>query len=149
MELNDDDVNDADFAIVAGDKDSSSEEDFEEKIARLVRLLTGVVRTNENYSLGGGMVHLDANVAALATFGAVELQVQTFFASCSVVRAGGFTKVDPSICIRCLRWNLTAPFSRCNRDSWTSCGRCSYIQHARCKDVRKLDPSRPPYALPT
>ncbi len=100
MELDDDVANDADFAAAdSSDDDSSSEESVEDENARRVLLLAGVVCTNP------------------ATFEAVELQAPTFFASCSVVRAGGFTEVDPLICFWCLRWNLTAPFLRCNRDS--------------------------------
>jgi hypothetical protein len=91
----------------------------------------------------------DPDAAAPATFEAVELQTPTFFASCSVVRAGGFTEVDPPICFQCLRWNLMAPFSLCNRDGRTGCVHCSYIQHARCKDVSFLDPSRTYSALLT
>jgi hypothetical protein len=77
----------------------------------------------------------DTSAAALAAFEAMELQTSTFFASCSLVHAGGFLEDDLPISFSCLRWNLTAHFSRCNRDSWTGCGRCSYIHHARCKDV--------------
>jgi hypothetical protein len=95
MEIDDDNANDADFTIVAGDKDSLSKENVEDENARWVCLLAGVVRTNEDYGLGGGVVHPDANAAALATIGVVKLQAPLFFASRSVVRAGGFTKVDP------------------------------------------------------
>ncbi len=52
-----------------------------------------------------------------------------------------FLEEDLLICFRCLRWNLTAPFSRCNCDSWTECRRCSYIQHARYKDISLAGPS--------
>jgi hypothetical protein len=97
MELDHDAANNADFAAAdSSDNDSSSEESVEDENARRVRLLAGVVRTNP------------------ATFEAVELQAPTFFASCSVVRAGGFTEVDPLICFRCLHWNLMAPFSISN-----------------------------------
>ncbi len=68
-------------------------------------------------------------------FETMELQAPVFFLLHSLVRAGGFTDVDPPICARCLRWNLVAPFSKCNRNGWDGCGRCTYIQHARCKDV--------------
>jgi hypothetical protein len=132
MELDDDDANDADYAAAADDANSSSEEEaVEDEDARRVRLLAGVVRTNEDYGLGGGVVLPDADGAARATFGAVELWAPTFFASRSVVRAGGFTEADPLICFQCLCWNLTVPFSQCTCEGWTGCGQCSYIQHAR------------------
>ncbi len=154
MDVDDgDDENDADFATENGGKgqgndggsscgDSSGEDAVEDENARRVRLLVGVVRTNEDYGLGDLVRIPDANAAAPAVFEGVELTAPMFFASRSVVRAGGFTEVDPPICFQCLRWNLTAPFSLCNRDGWTGCGRCSFIQHAKCKDVGDPDPSR-------
>jgi hypothetical protein len=117
----------------------------EDADARKTRLLRGVVRTNEDYGLGEFVRLPDARADAPAAFDGVELQAPTFFASRSVVRAGGFSEADPPICARCLRWNLTAPFSRCNRDGWTGCGRCAYIQKAPCKDVGSRTPFR---ALP-
>jgi hypothetical protein len=128
MDVNDgDDENDADFAAENGGKgqgddsgsssgDNSGEDAVEDENARRVCLLVGVVRTNKDYGLGDLVRPPDANAAAPAVFEGVELTAPTFFASCSVVCAGGFTEVDPPICFRCLRWNLTAPFSLCNRD---------------------------------
>jgi hypothetical protein len=128
MELDDNAANDTDFAAAeSDDDDSSSEESVEDENARQVRLLAGVVRTNKDYSLGNLVVLPDPDATAPTTFEAVELQALTFFASCSVVCASGFTEVDLPICFWCLHWNLTAAFSRCNRDGWTGCGRCSYI----------------------
>jgi hypothetical protein len=90
------------------------------------------------------MVRLpDASANAPAVFKDIELQAPTFFASRSVVCAGKFSEEDPPICVRCLRWNLTAMFSRCNRNGWTWCGRCSYIQHAHCRDVSLSGPTGP------
>jgi hypothetical protein len=133
----DDDDDDDDGDEAPGAADAPSED---EKLLR-ARLLCGVVRSNEDYGLGD-MVRLpDASADAPAVFEDVELQAPTFFASRSVVRARVFFEEDPPICVRCLRWNLTAPFSRCTRDGWTGCGRCSYIQHARCRDVSLLSPS--------
>jgi hypothetical protein len=82
------------------------------------------------------MEHLsDAFADDMVVFEAVELQVPTFFTSHSFIRTGGFPEENLPICFRCLRWNLTVQFSRCNRDSWTGCGHCSYVQYAQCKDV--------------
>jgi hypothetical protein len=137
----DDDYNDDDYNDDASDNDDDDnapeEADAppEEDNSRRARLLRGVVRTNEAYGLCPMECLPDASADATAVFEAVELQAPTFFASRSLVRAGGFSDEDPPICFRCLRWNLTAPFLRCNCDGWTGCGRCSYIQHARCKDV--------------
>ncbi len=107
----------------------------EDKNSRQARLLRGVVRTNEDYGLCLMTPLPDASTIAPAVFEAIELQAPTFFALRSLVRAGGFSEEDPPICFRCLRWNLTVPFSRCNRNGWTRCGHCFYIQHVRCKDV--------------
>jgi hypothetical protein len=127
MNLDDDNANDADFAGVADNDESSSKEEAETEDARWVRLLAGVVRTNEDYGVSNCVVLPDPDATALATFEAVELPALTFFASRSIVCAGGFTEMDLPICFRCLYWNLTAPFLRCNRDGWTGCGHCSYI----------------------
>jgi hypothetical protein len=102
-----------------------------------------VVRTNQDYGLGHMERLPDASADAPAVFEAVELQAPTFFALRSLVRTGGFSEEDPPICFRCLRWNLTAPFLRYNRDGWTGCGRYSYVQHTRCKDVSLAGPSEP------
>jgi hypothetical protein len=143
MELDDDTATDADFAAAESDNDdSSSEESVKDGNARQVRLLAGVELTNDDYGLGNLVVLPDPDAAALAMFEAVELQALTFFASRSVVCTGGFTEVDLPICCRCLCWNLTPLFSRCNRAGWTGCGRCSYIQHTQCKDVSFPDPFR-------
>jgi hypothetical protein len=150
VELDDDATNDADFtAADSNNNNSSSEESVEDESARRVRLLASVVRTNKDYGLGNLVVLLDPDAAAPAKFEAMELQAPTFFASYSVVCAGGFTEVYPPICFRCLRWNLTALFSLCNRDVWTGCGHCSYIQHTRCKDVSSPNPSQTCSALLT
>jgi hypothetical protein len=87
-------------------------ESVKDENARRVHLLACVVRTNEDSGLGPRVVLPDADGAALAMFQDVALQAPTFFASCSVVRAGGFTGAGPPICFRCLRWNLTAPTVR-------------------------------------
>jgi hypothetical protein len=143
MQLDDDDDDDDDYdddASSADDDEDDSEgagapPEEEDAESRKNRLLRGVVRTNDDYGLGAFVQLPDPSPEAPAVFGAVELQAPTFFASRSVVRAGGFHEGDPPICARCLRWNLVAPFSKCNRDGWTGCGRCSYVQHAQCKDV--------------
>jgi hypothetical protein len=148
MNLNDDDdENEDDYNDNASDGDNDgNEEDNEvapeeadappkDKSLRRVRLLAGVVRTNQDYGLSH-MVRLpDASADAPAVFKAVELQAPTFFASRLLVPAGGFSEEDPPICFRCLRWNLTALFLQCNRDCWSRCGCCSDIQHAQCKNV--------------
>jgi hypothetical protein len=143
MDIDDDDENDDDYEDAAsGSSDNDDDDDDgddgdeapgaadappEDKKSRQARLLCGVVGSNEDYGLGD-MVRLpDASADAPAVFEGVELQAPTFFASRSVVRAGGFSEEDLPICVRCLRWKLTAPFSRCNCDGWTGCGRCSYI----------------------
>ncbi len=100
-----------------------------------VCLLASVVRTNQDYGLSLMVFLPDSSAAALATFGAVELQAPTFFASRFLMRTGKFSGEDLPICFYCLRWNLMAPFLWYNRNCWTRCGHCSYIQHARCKDV--------------
>lgn len=98
-------------------------------------LLRGIVCRNNDYSLGAFVQLPDPSHEAPAVFGTVELQAPTFFASRSVVQARGFHEGDAPICAPCLRWNLVAPFSKCNRDRWTGFVRCSYVQHAQCKDV--------------
>ncbi len=150
MQLANDDDDDDDYDDNASssrdndeDPEGASAPPEKDADARKARLLRGVVRTNEDYGLGE-FVHLpDASAEAPAVFENVELQAPTFFTSRSVVRAGGFSEEDPPICARCLRWNLTEPFSRCNRNGWTGCGRCSYIQKSPCKDVSDLTPSGP------
>jgi hypothetical protein len=113
IKLDNDAANNADFAAAeSDDDDSSGKESIEDSKTSRVCLLAGVVRTNEDYILGNLVVLLDPDAAAPATFEAVELQALTFFVSRSVVRAGGFTEVDPPTCFRCLRWNQTVPFSR-------------------------------------
>jgi hypothetical protein len=84
---------------------------------------------------------LDASAAAPAAFKDVEMQAPTFFASCLLMRTGKFLEEDALICFSCLRWKLMAPFLWCNRDSWTECGHCLYIQHTCCKDVSLAGPS--------
>jgi hypothetical protein len=154
MEHDDDDDNDEDYEDAAsGSGDDDDDDDNgneapgvadatqEDEKSRQARLLHGVVRSNKDYGLSDMVRLLDSSADAPAVFEDVELQAPTFFASHSVVRAGGFSEEDTPICVRCLWWNLTAPFSRCNRDGWTGCGRCSYIQHARCRDVSLSSPS--------
>jgi hypothetical protein len=156
MDLDDDNDNDDEYedAASGGGDDNDNDDNGDEapgvanappedEKSRRARLLCGVVRSNEDYGLGD-MVRLpDTSADAPAVFEDVELQAPTFFASRSVVRAGGFSEEDMPICVRCLQWNLTAPFLRCNRDGWTGCGRCSYIQHARCWDVSLSGPTGP------
>ncbi len=93
------------------------------------------MHTNQDYSPGLIVPLLDASATALADFRAVELQVLMFFASSTLVRAGGFSEEDPSIHFCYLRRNLIVSFSWCDCDSWTGCSRHSYIQHACYKDV--------------
>jgi hypothetical protein len=142
----DDDENDDDYDNDASGDDADEDDDDPEGAgapldeeenaeSRKNRLLRGVVRTNDDYGLGAFVPLPDPSPEAPAVFETVELQAPVFFLSRSLVRAGGFTDVDPPICARCLRWNLVAPFSKCNRDGLAGCGRCTYIQHARCKDV--------------
>jgi hypothetical protein len=154
MDLDNDDDNDDDYEDAAsGSGDDDDDDDNgdeapgaadappEDEKSRRARLLRGVVRSNEDYGLGNMVWLPDSSANAPAKFEDVELQAPTFFALRSVVRAGGFSEEDPPIYVRCLRWNLTAPFSRCNRDRWTGCGRCSYILHAHCRDVSLSSPS--------
>ncbi len=144
---NENDDNYEDNASDSDDNDDDNEATPEEadaspegKRVRSVCLLAGVVRTNQDYGLSY-MVHLpNFSANAPAIFKAIELLAPTFFASCLVVHAGGFSKEDPPICLRCLCWNLTAPFFQCNRNGWMGCGRCSYIQYAQCKDIGLLSP---------
>jgi hypothetical protein len=92
------------FVVVAGnDTDSSSEVSVKAENERWVCLLTGVVRTNENNSLGNLVVIPDPDAAAQTTFEAVEQQTLTFFASRYVARAGSLTEVDSPNCFWCLR----------------------------------------------
>jgi hypothetical protein len=140
MDLDDDDDNDDDYEDAAsGSGDDNDDDDDgdeapgaadappeDEKSCR-ARLLRGVVRSNEDYGLGNMVWLPDASADAPAVFKDVELQAPTFFASRSVIHAGGFSEEDPPLCVRCFRWNLTALFLRCNRDGWTGCGSCSYI----------------------
>jgi hypothetical protein len=98
-------------------------------------LLCSVVHTNDDYGLGTFVLLPGPSPETLAVFKTVELQAPVFFLMHSLVWARGFTDVDPPICVRCLRWNLVAPFSKCNRNCWTRCGCCTYIQHAWCKDI--------------
>jgi hypothetical protein len=156
LDFDDDDDNNDDYEDAAsgsGDNDDDDDDGDEEpgaanappenKKSCRARLLHGVVRSNKDYGLGD-MVRLpDASSDAPAVFEDVELQAPTFFALRSVVRADGFSEEDPPICVRCLWWKLTAPFSRCNRDGGTRYGRCSYIQHARCQDVSLSGPTGP------
>jgi hypothetical protein len=95
---------------------SSSETELEAEDACCVCLLCGVVRINKDYSQGPRVILPDADGAALATLGGVELWAPTLFASCSIVCTGGFTKTNLLICLHSLHWNLTVPFlqSNCN-----------------------------------
>ncbi len=56
-----------------------------------------MVRTNNDYGLGAFVPLPDPSPEAPAVFKTVELQAQVFFLSRSLVRAGGFTDVDPPI----------------------------------------------------
>jgi hypothetical protein len=102
MDFDDDDANNADIVGAADDDESSSDEGAETEDVRWVCLFAGVVHSNEDYSLINHMVFPDPDAAALAMFEALELQAPTFFASCSVVRAGRFTEVDPPVSFKCL-----------------------------------------------
>jgi hypothetical protein len=118
-----DDNKDDDYDDNADDNDNDDEAPREadappeDENSRWVRLLAGVVHTNQDYGLGHMECLLDTSADAPALFEAVELQAQTFFASHTLVCAGGFSEEDPPICFRCLRWNLMALFSQCNCDS--------------------------------
>jgi hypothetical protein len=144
MEFDDDDASDPNFAVAAGDNvnDCSSEESVKDKNASWVSLLDGVVRTNDDYGFGNIVVLQDPDATALAMSEAVVLQALKFFASHSVVRTGGFTKLDPPISFHCLPWKLAVLFTCCNRDGYTGCRGGRYIQHTRCKNVSVLDLSR-------
>ncbi len=98
------------------DNDTSSADDDEDNLegadappeeedaeSRKNCLLSSVVCTNDDYGLGAFVQLPDPSPKPPAVFGAMELQALTFFVSCSVVRAGGFHKGDPSICAYCLR----------------------------------------------
>jgi hypothetical protein len=156
MDFDDDDDNDDDYEdATSGSGDGDDDDDNgdkapgaadatpEDEKSRWARLLRGVVHSNEDYGLGDMVWLLDASADALAVFEDVELQVPTFFASRSVIGAKGFSEEDPPICVRCLQWNVMAPFLRCNRDRWTGYWHCSYIQHARCQDVSLSGPTGP------
>jgi hypothetical protein len=107
MDLDDDDDNDDDYEDTAsGSSDNDDDDDdgdeapgaanapSEDEKSRRAHLLRGVVRSNEDYGLGD-MVRLpDASADAPAMFEDVEQQAPTFFASRSVVRAGGFSEED-------------------------------------------------------
>ncbi len=58
-------------------------------------LLRGVVCTNDDYGLSAFVPLLDLSPKAPAVFETVELQALVFFLSRLLVRAGGFTNVDP------------------------------------------------------
>jgi hypothetical protein len=130
-DISDVDDDDDDDDKLPGEADAPPED----KNLHWVHLLAGVVRTNQDYSLGPMVPLPDASAAALAASEAVELQAPTLFTSHSLVLAGGFSEEDLPICFHCWWWNLMAPFLQCNLDSWTGCGRCTYIQHTRCKNV--------------
>jgi hypothetical protein len=100
-----------------------------------VCLLAGTVRTNQDYGLGHMERLPDAYANAPTVFEAVELLALTFFALHSFVRAGGFSEEDLPICFMWLRLNLMVLFSQYNCNNWTGRRRCSYIQHAQCKDL--------------
>jgi hypothetical protein len=136
MDLDDNEDNDDDTykdnASYGDDDDDVNDEAWgeanappEDENLRWVHLLAGVIRTNQDYGLGPMVPLLDASVAALAAFKAVELQTPTFFASRLLMCAGGLSEVDLPISFRCLQWNLMAPFLQCNRVGWTGCGRFS------------------------
>jgi hypothetical protein len=113
MDLDDDDDNDDDYEDAAsGSSDNDNDDDDgdeapgaadappEDEKSRRACPMSGVVGSNEDYSLGD-MVRLpDASTDAPAVFEDVELQALTFLASRSVVRAGGFSEEDPPICVR-------------------------------------------------
>ncbi len=136
MDDDDDDNDDADYKDNAsdGDNDDGNDDEVpgadadspEDEISRLVHLLSGVVRTNQDYGLGSMVPLPDSSAAAPAAFKAMELQASMFFASCSLVRAGGFSEEDRPICFCCLHCNLMPLFLWCNRDSWSGCRHCSY-----------------------
>jgi hypothetical protein len=93
---NDDDIDDDE---TPGEADAP----LEDKNLRRVHLLASVVRTNQDYGLGPMMPLPDASADALATFEDVEVQASTFFASRSLMCAGGFSEEDLPICLCCLR----------------------------------------------
>jgi hypothetical protein len=102
---------------------------------RRVCLLAGVVRTNQDYSLGLMVSLPDASAVAPAAFKAMELKAQMYFASCSLMGTGRFLKEHLPICFHCLHWNLTSPFLQCNRDGLTGYRLFLYIQLSCCKDI--------------
>jgi hypothetical protein len=77
-------------------------------------LLRGVVHMNDKYSLSEFVRLLDACAEALAMFKHIELQDLKFFEACLFVHARSYYKEHLLICTKCLRWNLTSPFSQCN-----------------------------------
>jgi hypothetical protein len=73
-------------------------------------MLRRIVWTKEDYSLKEFVWLPDARAEALTFFKDVELHAPTFFASYSVVCIRYIYEDIPSMCARCLRWNLKAPF---------------------------------------
>jgi hypothetical protein len=106
-------------------------------------LLHAVVQRIEDHGLREFVQLPEENAKALAMFEDVELQAQTFFVSRLDVSERGFSKEDPPICTRCLWWYLTAHFLWRNRNRWTGCGYCSFIQMSPCNDLSVLTPSGP------
>ncbi len=67
-----------------------------------VCLLAGMVCTSQDYGLSHIMWLPNISADAPALFKAIELQVSTFSAMCSLIRAGGFPEEDLPISFRCL-----------------------------------------------
>ncbi len=76
-------------------------------------MLCSVVCTNEDYGLGKFVLLLDSRIEAMAVADDMKLEVPTFIVLYFVVCAKGFSDVDPFICARCPRWNLTTLFLEC------------------------------------
>lgn len=116
MELNNEDIN-ANFVVVAAENERSSKESVKDENARWVSHCSCVVRTNKDYGLSCGIVLPNEDIEAPVLFSIIELWAPEFYASCSAVVAGGFTKAHLLIRFWCLSWNLTALFLWCSCNS--------------------------------
>ncbi len=98
----------------------------------------GVVGTNGDYSLGEGEALSDPHADGLPGYEGVVLTALTYIPPrVSVGQLGGFSEEQPPACLRCLRWMVTAPFSRCNRRGLGTCSRCTE-QHTSYTDVSRF-----------
>jgi hypothetical protein len=114
--------NDYDNDVLSVDNDENNSESagapLEKEDTKLRKncLVRSVVRTIDDYGFGAFVLLPDLSPKAPAAFETIELLAPMFFLSSSPVHDGGFINVDPPIYTQRLRWNLVAPFSKCNHN---------------------------------